>query len=198
MRAIMTNEDVGTTIDFRSAGIHQARHPWPEATVVSAGRGLVFVRNAKPGEPKSYGTLFIEVYPPGAAFIRGEGVSAEECENAAWAKYQLAVHCTDGSGTHDWEPRDYHNGAGFCSRCKTFGSKVFTGEQLGQFCATCQIGTTYHWGTDANGNLEYLCEEHVPPRPKRTLSELLSELFEDDADANPAAPAHSTDTPKEA
>lgn len=153
-------KEIGTTIDFRSQGSYEAQHQWPAETTVSAGRGVVFVRNAKEGELTSYGTLFMEVYPPGAAFIRGEGESPEACETAAWAKYQVALYCSDGSGTHDWKARNYHNGAGFCSRCSTFGSKVFTGEQLGQLCKICGIGTTYHWDKDANGEPEVLCEEH--------------------------------------
>jgi hypothetical protein len=125
----------------------------------------------------------MEVYPPGAAFIRGEGESARDCENAAWAKYQLALNCSDASGAHDWEARGYQNGAGFCSRCNTFGSQVFTGEQLGQFCEICHVGTTYHWGTDEHGDPEYLCEEHLAPRPELELPDLLSETFGEHLDA---------------
>ncbi|MCB5280579.1 hypothetical protein [Arthrobacter sp. ES1] len=192
MRALMTSEDIGTTIEFSAVfgepRTHEAKHPWPAETVVSAGSGIVFIRNAKPGEARSYTSLFMEVYPPGAAFIRGEGESPEACEDAAWAKYRRALNCTDGSGSHDWEPRDYHNGAGFCSRCNTFGSKVFTGEQLGQLCRICGAGTTYHWHTNAEtGSEEFLCEEHYeehkPPRrstSEHPLEQLLDSLLEAD------------------
>lgn len=158
-------QDIGNTIDFRTAGSFDAQHPWPSETITSAGHGVVFKRNPKEGEPGSYQTLFLEVYPPGAAFIRGEGETPEDCENAAWAKYELALHCVDHSDAHDWQPRGYQNGAGFCSRCNTFGSQVFTGEQLGQFCKVCQEPTTYHWGKDPSGNPEFLCEKHTPPHP---------------------------------
>lgn len=194
MRALMTNKDIGTTIDFRAGfgepRTHEARHPWPAETVVSAGSGIVFRRNAKEGEPRSYSTLFMEVYPPGACFIRGEGESTEACEEAAWAKYQLALNCSDGSGTHDWEPRGYHNGAGFCSRCSTFGSEVFTAEQLGQHCRICGTATKYHWHKNADtGDQEFLCEghyeEHKPARRSAStsdhpLEQLLAGLLEDD------------------
>lgn len=188
MREIMTGRDIGTTIDFRGQDSYEARHPWPAETTVSAGSGIVFIRNAKPDGPRSYGTLFMEVYPPGAAFIHGEGKTPESCEDAAWTKYQLALHCSDQSGTHIWEARSHHNGAGFCSRCNTFGSRVFTGEQLGQLCKICAVGTTYHWHKDeASGAEEFLCEEHYAEHKpaKRTpsdhpLGQLLDSLLDDE------------------
>lgn len=194
MRAL-TNQDIGTTIDFR-AGFggeqhnHEAKHPWPAETFVSAGTGVVFRRNAKEGEPRSYSTLFMEVYPPGAAFIRGEGESPAACEDAAWAKYQRALNCSDGSGSHDWEARGYHNGAGFCSRCSTFGSKIFTAEQLGQHCRICGVATMYDWHTNAEtGSEEFLCEKHYEEHkpPGRTpsdhpLAQLLDSLLDEDED----------------
>lgn len=164
MHEIITGRDVGTTIDFRTVGPYEALHPWPEETVVSAGRGVVFRRRPKDGEAPSYTTLFMEVYPPGAAFIRGEGETPVDCEESAWAQYQRALGCTDGSGRHDWDPRGYRNGAGFCARCGTFGSKVFTGEQLGQRCRECGAGTTYHWETDdATSTTTFLCPDHCQP-----------------------------------
>jgi hypothetical protein len=196
MRELITNRDIGSTIDFRAGfskqGGYEAKHPWPAETVVSAGNGIVFRRNAKEGEPRSYSTLFMEVYPPGASFIRGEGKSPEDCEEAAWAKYQLALNCSDRSGTHNWEARGYQNGAGFCSRCNTFGSQVFTGEQLGQLCKICGAGTTYHSQKDqSTGAEEFLCEEHYEEHKpaRRTPSDhplaqwLDSLLDEDEEDA---------------
>ncbi|MFJ2420687.1 hypothetical protein [Streptomyces brevispora] len=189
MREIMTGRDIGNRISFHGHGTHIARHPWPDETVVSAGEGVVFRRASKPGEPATYTTLFVEVYPPGAAFIRGEGVTPQECENSAWTQYRLALDCADGSGSHDWEPRGYRNGAGFCSRCNTFRSRVFTGEQLGQFCRICDTGTTYHWDTDkAAGTTTFLCEEDYKaykparhPSHDRPLAQLLAELLDEDS-----------------
>ncbi|MFJ2662531.1 hypothetical protein [Arthrobacter koreensis] len=177
MREIMTGRDIGTTIDFRSLGTYDARHPWPEETIVSGGQGIVFTRSAATGERSSYSTPFIEVYPPDASFIRGEGETPAACEDAAWAKYQLALNCSDNSGTHHWEPRGYLNGAGFCSRCDTFGSQVFTGEQLGQFCRECGAGTTYHTEKDGE-EIVWLCKEHAPKQETfESMEELLAALF---------------------
>lgn len=80
------------------------------------------------------------------------------------------------------ESRNYHNGAGFCSRCNTFGSQVFTGEQLGQHCKVCAVGTTYHWGrNETTGEQEFLCEEHYAknkPAQHDTIESLLCQLFD--------------------
>ncbi|WP_405749158.1 hypothetical protein OG232_04000 [Streptomyces sp. NBC_01411] len=161
MREIMTGQDIGTTIDFRGQGPYEARHPWPIETSVSSGSSVVLIHNAKEGDRTSCTTLFMEVYPPGAAFIRGEGVTPEVCEDAAWVKYQRVLNCADGSGSHKWEARGYRNGAGFCCRCGTFGSQIFAGEQLDHFCRVCGTGTTYHCDTDkAAGTTTFLCEEH--------------------------------------
>lgn len=213
MRELMSRRDIGTTIDFRTRGSYEARHPWPAETIVSAGGGIVFLRNAKEGEPGAYSTLFMEVYPPGAAFIRGEGEDEAACEDAAWAKYQLALNCSDGSGSHDWEPRKYRNGAGFCSRCSTFGSDVFTGEQLGQLCRICGEGTTYHWNTNPEtGEMEYLCRihyaEHKPARSDEDdspLAALLAAFASDpdedlipESEADTMSPEHAApETPLE-
>lgn len=177
MREIISDKDIGTIINFRTVGPYQALHPWPEETTVSASKGIASRRDPVTGKRIPYQTLFMEVYPPGAAFIRGEGETPEACENEAWAKYQVALHCTDGSGTHDWEPRNYHNGAGFCSRCNTFGSQVFTAEQLGQFCTVCQAPTMWHSEKNDEGQLLFTCEEHTPKR--------VGWPFDDDDDDTP-------------
>ncbi|WP_371793098.1 hypothetical protein OG285_32735 [Streptomyces sp. NBC_01471] len=188
MREIMTCQDTGTTIDFRSQGPCEVRHPWPAETAVCAVSGVVLIRNAKEGERTSYTMLFMEVYPPEAAFIRGEGATPEACEDTAWAKYQRALNCSDGSGSHNWEARGYRNGAGFCSRCGTFGSQIITSEQLDQFCRVCGTGTTYHRDTDnAAGTTTFLCEEryktHKPTchfSHDRPLAQLLAALIDEE------------------
>lgn len=161
MRTITGRPLVDDVIAFRNGPTHAAIHPWPADTLVSAGHGVVLVR----GEDRSYQTLFMEVYPPGASFIRGEGATVEECEASCWAQYQRALHCVDGH-THHWEPRRtgpdgspghrYTNGAGFCRYCATFESQAFTGEQLGQHCRVCGAGTTWHADDDG-----WLCRDHA-------------------------------------
>lgn len=131
-----------------------ATHEWPDETIYSAG-GC-----APTGDPGTRpDPWFLEVYPPGASFIRGNGATPEESEDRAWASFQRALHC-DGEHEHLWEPRGYTNGAGFCRWCSTFASRVFTGEDLGQFCAVCGDPTTH--GTDSDKAPR--CELHMPTR----------------------------------
>ena len=107
--------------------------------------GVVFVR----GAGTSYRTAFVECSPPGS-FIRGEGATLEEADDTCWAKLQAYLSCPG----HEWEPRGYTNGGGFCRHCGQFGSKVFTPEQLGLFCRDCD-SPTFH---DQDG--VPVCKEH--------------------------------------
>lgn len=155
---------IGDTIDFRGHGSLTAQFPWPPTTVVSAGQGVVFSKTTD-----TYSTLFMEVYPPEGGFIRGEGPTPEACEAAAWEKYQRQVDCVDGH-SHQWEPRGYKNGAGFCKHCGTFKSGAFTAEELGQFCQ-CGVATTWSWA-EVDGEMVFGCEHHPVKRPPDQLSML--------------------------
>lgn len=162
----LRGNDIGDVIPFRPESFsepipHPVRHPWPRATAVSAGRGVVFSR----GTSETYETMFIEVYPPGAAFIRGEGETLAECEDAAWAQFVKACSCPGPTGEHEWEPRGYRNGAGFCRHCDTFGVDKFTPEELGQYCRECGAATKWSWETDkVTGEVTFICEDCKPPR----------------------------------
>ncbi|MFE6966723.1 hypothetical protein ACFVAJ_16565 [Agromyces sp. NPDC057679] len=156
-----------------------ARHPWPEGMFIQGGgRGLVLSRTPG-GDP--YRTAFVEAFPD-ESFIRGEGATVEEAEDAAWAKYQRHQSCPD----HEWESRGYVNGAGFCRHCKKFKSGAFTPEQLGLFCDTCGAGTFW---TTAGGKM--FCEDDAPSLERRraldeeagieksALTKLLEDLAEE-------------------
>lgn len=107
-------------------------HDWPEGMFIQGGEhGLVIARS----KGETYITAFVEAFPD--TFIRGEGKSITEAEDNAWEQYQKELSC----GIHEYETRGYTNGAGFCKKCDQFQSKVFTGEQLGQFCIVCGVGT---------------------------------------------------------
>ena len=128
----------------------EAIHPWPEGTFLQGGtKGLVISSDG------NYRTAFVEVGADNS-FFRGEGATLEEAEHAAWNKYTAAQACAH----HEFEPRGYRNGAGFCKHCNKFAGNVFTGEQLGQFCRVCGVGTTYANVKTVEDVAAWFCELH--------------------------------------
>jgi hypothetical protein len=98
------------------------RHPWPEDIFIQGGaRGVVFKRDGG----GAYRTAFVEVMPQQpATFLRGEGPTIAEAETAAWEKYQRILACPAHPDHGPFEARDYTNGAGFCTRCGSWFSRV--------------------------------------------------------------------------
>lgn len=92
--------------------------PWPEDVYIQGGERGVVIR-----PDGSYRTAFVEVSPPGT-FLRGEGETIAEAEAVAWEKYQRFLYCTDGGSHGPFEPRHYTNGAGFCTKCGGWFSRV--------------------------------------------------------------------------
>jgi hypothetical protein len=93
------------------------RHPWPADCEVQGGRaGVVF------SEAGNYRTAFVEAFP--GTFLRGEGKTIAEAEDACWAKYEVLAACPHDQG---FERRHYINGAGHCRRCGTWFGRAVTG-----------------------------------------------------------------------
>lgn len=135
----------------------EAQCPWPEGVYLQGGKsGLVVSKGGN-----HYTTAFVEAFP-GGTFIRGEGETIADAEKAAWEKFQRREQCPG----HEWEARNYKNGAGFCKHCGAFGSKVFTPEDLGLSCNTCGVPTYY----DRVGDT-FFCEEHAKSRDALWLKE---------------------------
>ncbi|HLS01487.1 MAG TPA: hypothetical protein VK054_05825, partial [Beutenbergiaceae bacterium] len=108
-------------------GRYQVRRPWPEGAHLSGGSsGLVLSR--LPGV-ESYTTAFFE-YSGEETFIRGEGDTIREAEDAAWQQRQAQVTCPQ----HEYETRGYRSGAGFCQHCNRFESGVFDVREVGHPC----------------------------------------------------------------
>jgi len=151
----------------------EALHEWEEGTFLQGGdRGIVITRDP---ENPTYRTAFVEAFPPSSGFFRGEGSSIAEAEKNAWDKWRRSEECPG----HEWDARGYTNGGGFCKICKRFGSNVFTGEQLDQFCATCGVGTTYgNVGMDKDNKVWY-CKEHIDVA-HRSLYDILLAIPEDE------------------
>ena len=92
---------------------HVPRDDWPEDCVVQWGGGGI-VLGASP-----YRTAFFEAFPKAGGFIRGEGPTVTEAEDAAMAKYLRHEACT-----HLWS-RKFPNGLGHCRRCGATRSGMF-------------------------------------------------------------------------
>lgn len=98
----------------------EAACDWPEDIFIQGGgRGLVLKRDGG-----AYITAFVEVCPPGT-FLRGEGETIAEAEQAVWKKYTTWLNC-DGTGKPHgpFEARQYENGAGYCTRCGAWLNNV--------------------------------------------------------------------------
>lgn len=93
----------------------EARHPWPEEVSVQGGSGGVVF-----SEQGNYRTAFVEAFP-GGTFLRGEGPTLAEAEDSCWEQYQRYTGCEHGP----FERRQYRNGAGFCTKCGIWMSRVF-------------------------------------------------------------------------
>jgi hypothetical protein len=107
-------------------------------------------------DEKSYITAFFEAFPKEpSTFIRGEGKTVEEAEQSAWKQYQKFKSCPE----HEFERRNYKNGAGLCKHCGLFNSKAF--DPLYK-CVICGIPTYYTCDVDKN----WYCEDHSSQIPE--------------------------------
>jgi len=91
-------------------------HDWPGDTVVQwGGSGLVLGTTP-------YTTAFFEAFPDknitvSGGFIRGEGKTIAEAEDAAFAKFAKESSCS-----HLWGRERYTNSGQLCRHCRAFRS----------------------------------------------------------------------------
>jgi hypothetical protein len=147
---------------------YDCKKEWPEDCFVQCGdSGIVFGRSGsfenvmtsddvlgtlkeEISDKETYTTAFFEAFPKEpSTFIRGEGKNIEEAENKTWEQYQRYSTCEN----HEYERREYTNGAGFCKHCGMFASHVFEPTTK---CCICDKPTYYT--KDINDN--WYCEEH--------------------------------------
>lgn len=181
----LTGASVGRTISRTET---EAVKPWPDDCFIQGGgHGVVGVQSPEPGQPNVYRTAFVEVFPPGGGFVRGEGATVTEAEEKCWEKYQTFLTCPGPTGQHDYQPGylsksndwiPYRNGAGFCRHCHAFSSGKFTAAQLEQYCAVCRTPTKWWWHTPAGRPTLFLCEEHMLPEGTRLYGEGLDQVVD--------------------
>lgn len=157
----------------------EARHPWPEQVHVQGGGDGLVVRRA---DGSAYRTAFVEAFPTGT-FLRGEGLTVEEAEDACWAKYQVFSAC-DGTGEPHgpFEARGYTNGSGFCTRCGAWMSHVLEPSiEHRAESAACEIvrgkygddipGSRWWTGLVADWTARILAQANGTPAPVPTTVE---------------------------
>jgi hypothetical protein len=89
-----------------------ARCDWPEDTYIQGGsRGVVLG-----GEGGAYRTAFVEAFPNNT-FLRGEGPTIADAEQACWQQFQALRTCPTFPEHGPWDRRHYRNGAGYCQGC---------------------------------------------------------------------------------
>lgn len=120
-----------------------ARHPWPaDCFIQGGGDGIVLQSgsmNAALADPEqgveavaaalgltnptgSYRTAFFEAFPKRPiTFLRGEGKTLTEAEDACWRDWQQVLACPG----HEFERRHYRTGSGICKHCGMFSSSAF-------------------------------------------------------------------------
>ncbi|MCC3292887.1 hypothetical protein [Arthrobacter sp. zg-Y1110] len=100
---------------------------------VQGGNGVVIGwRNSAPARR----TAFVECFPEGA-FIRGEGATVAEADEACWSKLRAYLDCPG----HQWVAGKAHSPVGTCAICRTRRSDAFTAEETGSFCTACSEPT---------------------------------------------------------
>lgn len=126
--------------------LYECKFSWPEECFVQCGdKGIVLTRQEQTDGSHAYRTAFFEAFPRNPdTFIRGEGESIEEAEDDAYKQYLHFSNCLD----HEYERRDYTNGAGFCIHCGMFKGKAF--EPIRVPCVICSQPTRFM--SDKEGN----------------------------------------------
>lgn len=135
-----------------SSEFYESPHDYGSLTVQGGADGRVFTPWG------NYSTAFVECFPEGS-FIRGEGSTIAEADDACWSKLLSHAACD-----HEWEPAGYRNGGGICKHCQGFGHKVFTAAELGLLCTVCST-PTFHTMTGDETSNELRCTTHDPKWP---------------------------------
>jgi hypothetical protein len=125
---------------------YDCKYEWP-CSVQCGDSGVVFSKTG------GYRTAFFEAFPKEpACFLRGEGETIEDAEEACWQKYQKVLSCE-----HEMERRDRTDGYGYCKHC-SYSSMVF--EPLTK-CCKCKTPTAYA----QDHRKKWYCKKHRVTMP---------------------------------
>lgn len=176
-----------------SGGFYECKKDWPteDCFIQCGGDGVVFTQHSmeevltdplkqigaitgvlseekSPLELPYYRTAFFEAFPRNPnTFIRGEGKTVEEAEADCWNQYQKYFECDHPS----FEPRDYTNGAGHCTKCGLWFPSVIDPIHP---CKVC--GEKTWFSRDKDG--DYWCEKCYEEMPIEKMTELQKMMLE--------------------
>lgn len=149
-----------------------SQYDYPPGYLQGGNHGIVFVKNGE-----NYSTAFVEFFPDSGGFIRGEGATIQEAEKDLLEKITSQSGCTE----HEYTPKHYTNGVGFCKHCGQMKSHAFTAEDLGQFCKECGIPTGVEDGRAIEKGV-FVCDEHDELKPYSDILSYLNWFYEGDED----------------
>lgn len=135
---------------FGSEGTYTTTQAWPANIHLQGGKNGFVISHAG-----GYYTAYFEVFPQApSTFIRGEGATVEQAEQAAWDQYQKILNCP----AHEFETRGYLNGLGFCKHCGMSKAGAFA-----PVTTCCICGAPTYYSIDSEGKM--YCQEHLRDKP---------------------------------
>lgn len=115
--------------------------PWPADCSIQCGASGVVLSSKG-----SYRTAFFEAFPL-ETFIRGQGATVQEAEEAAWEKYQAQLNCPEHSFSRKGESEH-----GVCTLCSYNRLYVFKPVHNCHVCSKPEVNLEFFGG--------YFCIEH--------------------------------------
>lgn len=163
-----------------------ARHSWPADCFIQGGVDGVVLQSGCMSEafscpakgveaiaaamgvvnPPGYRTAFFEAFPRSPkSFLRGEGNTLAEAEDACWKDWQQILACPG----HEFGRGHYRSGAGICKYCGVFNSSAFNSTL--DPCVRCGDGSSAAtFGPDRHGR--WHCKKCFPLIPEDDKSDI--------------------------
>lgn len=98
---------------------HTAAHPWPAHMFIQGGFGW-----ASPSTGYHDEFFFEAMGGNPGTFLRKTGPTMTDAETQAWLKWQRMQACPAAPGHGPFDPRGFRNGAGYCTQCGGWFSRV--------------------------------------------------------------------------
>lgn len=124
-----------TLVKMSGSRPYVAKYDWGDTYIQGGDTGLVL------NGAKTYETAFIEVFPTidgYSTFIRGEGSTPREAEEAAKLKIDKITNCANHEFTREFRGKERTDGTGICKHCNLWSSNALPPKTL---CFKCNKPT---------------------------------------------------------